>query len=165
MVRQRRQMLRRVSTAQRVTSTTRWVKVHVCHAVLENSMILLVLSNANYARLRLLPLKKVETVIVLRAPLEQRLLWAVHLVLHQQSPVVPELHLKVQCAKLVPSLPPAPPVKQVPVPMVHAKPVKQVNSEQLRQVQLPVRFVQLVITKAALDKHTVFLAFQENTKL
>ena len=60
---------------------------------------------------------------------------------------------------------PAPPVKQVPVPMVHAKPVKQVNSEQLRQVQLPVRFVQLVITKAALDKHTVFLAFQENTKL
>ena len=59
-------------------------------------MILLGLLPANYARLRLLPLKKVETVIVLRAPLEkQRLLWAVHLVLHQQSPVVPELHLKV----------------------------------------------------------------------
>jgi hypothetical protein len=49
--------------------------------------------------------------------------------------------------------------------MVHAKPVKQVNSEQLRQVQLPVRFVQLVMSKTALDNHTVSLATKENTKL
>ena len=165
-VRQRRQMLRRVSTAQRVTSTTMWVKVHVCHAVLENSMILLVLSNANYVRLRLLPLKKVETVIVLRAPLEQRLLWAVHLVLHQQSPVVPELHLKVRCAKLVPSLPPAPPVKQVPVPTVHAKPVKQVNSEQLRmQLLQPVWLAQLASIKVSWVLFRVSHACQAGTKM
>jgi hypothetical protein len=60
---------------------------------------------------------------------------------------------------------PAPPVKQVPVPMACVNNAKLANSEQLRmQLLQPVRFVQLVTIKTALDKSIVSPVPQACTK-
>ena len=61
--------------------------------------------------------------------------------------------------------PPAPPVKQVPVPMVHAKPVNRANSEQLRmQLLQPVWLAQLASIKVAPVLLRVSHASQAGTK-
>jgi hypothetical protein len=95
----RRQMLQPVRRAQLGNTKVRSDKCRVSGAVPENSMILPGLPHAKCVRATRMPVKRAEAVVVLRAPLDTRLILVVHLALGQQSLVAKELLLMALNAK------------------------------------------------------------------